>query len=63
MLVERIEWIGERIVIHLFDIDGSHETICLYPDEALAVLHWLQQQEKQLLALYEQYIYRSREDM
>ncbi len=51
MLVERIEWVDERVHIHLFDLDGSHETIVMYPAEALDILGWLLQEKEKLLRL------------
>ena len=51
MLIDRIEWVDERVHIHLFDLDGSHETIVMYPAEALDILGWLLQEKEKLLRL------------
>ncbi len=51
MLIDRIEWVDERVHIHLFDLDGSHETIVMYPAEALDMLGWLWQEKDKLLRL------------
>jgi hypothetical protein len=56
MLVQGIEWIGERVHIHLFDTDGRHETVILYPAEALDILGWLHMQHKELLRLNEKHL-------
>lgn len=51
MLIESIEWVGERVHIHFFDVDGSHETVILFPSEALDLLGWLIQERDTLLRL------------
>lgn len=58
MLIEEhgIEWVGERIQLRLFDLDGSHETIFLYPAEAIDLLGWLMQEKDKLLMLNTKHI-------
>lgn len=58
MLIEEngIEWVGDRVQIRLFDLDGSHETIFLYPAEALDILGWLTQERDKLLRINAQHI-------
>ena len=49
MLLEDIKWVGERVHLHFYDLDGSRETIILYPSEALDILGWLLQEQPKLL--------------
>ncbi len=56
MLIDRIEWVGDRVHVHLFELDGRHETMVLYPSEALGLLKWLVQEQAKLLRMNEQRI-------
>lgn len=56
MLIKGIEWVGERVHIHFFDVDGSHETVILFPSEALDLLGWLLQEKDTLLRLNAQHL-------
>ncbi len=62
MLVDCIEWVDERVHIHLFDLDGSHETIVMYPAEALDILGWLWQEKDKLLRLNAVHLEATRKD-
>ena len=48
MLLRHMEWIGEQIRLHLYDVDGSHQTIDISVAEALDILAWLKGQEARL---------------
>ncbi len=56
MLIEGIEWVGDRIHIRLFDLDGSHETIVMYPSEALDIYGWLLQNYDKLIRMNDVHI-------
>ena len=62
MLIRDIEWVGDRVHLHFFDVDGSHETMVLFPAEALDIRDWLVRETPELLRLNAEHLHEIRKE-